>query len=269
MTNGTDLRYDRAPQRRRRGLEIVRREGFVTTSRLAQDLGVSEMTVRRDLALLNDGGDIRVVPGGVSVRSPEGGTDFRLRLITEEAQKRAIGAVAAAMVEPGSIIGIDAGSTALEVMRQLPSDLAVTVVTQSLPAMNAAATRRDVRLVALGGIFRAEAGSFFGPGTTAAVADVHIDIAFIGATAIRDEEAFCGNPYDAETKRAMQDSASRSVLVADSQKFRRTAMMRILPLAAFDTIAIDDGIDDDTRQQLVDLGIEVSIAHLPTEYADV
>ena len=54
------------------------------------------------------------------MRSPEGGTDFRLRLITEEAQKRAIGAVAAAMVEPGSIIGIDAGSTALEVIRQLP-----------------------------------------------------------------------------------------------------------------------------------------------------
>ena len=265
MTELRDLRYEKAPQRRERVTELIRREGFATTSWLAQELGVSEMTVRRDLQRLEKGGEIRVVPGGVSLRSPAGGTDFRLRLITEEAEKRAIGATASRLVEPGSIVGIDAGSTALEVLRQLPPDFDITVVTQSLPAMNEAATRRDLKLMALGGIFRPEAGSFFGPGTVASVEQVHIDIAFIGATAIQDGEAFCGNPYDAETKRAMYQSASRSVLVVDSRKFERTAMMRIVPISAFDTIAIDDGLSAENLQVLENLEVDLRIARLPKD----
>lgn len=267
MTQVKDLRYEKAPQRRERVIALIRREGFATTGWLAQEFGVSEMTVRRDLQRLEQGGEIRVVPGGVSLRSPAGGTDFRLRLITEEAEKRAIGATASRMVERGSIVGIDAGSTALEVLRQLPPDLDLTVVTQSLPAMNEAATRRDLKLMALGGIFRPEAGSFFGPGTVASVDQVHIDIAFIGATAIRDGEAFCGNPYDAETKRAMHQSAAKSVLVVDSRKFERTAMMRIVSLSAFDAIAIDEGVSAENTQFLESLGIDLRIARLHEDSA--
>ena len=172
------------------------------------------------------------------------------------------------MVEPGSIVGIDAGSTALEVLRQLPSGLDLTVVTQSLPAMNEAATRRDLKLMALGGLFRPEAGSFFGPGTVAAVDQVHIDIAFIGATAISDGEVFCGNPYDAETKRAMHQSAAKSVLVVDSHKFERTAMMRIVSISAFDAVAIDDGISVEALQLLENLDIELRIAQVTEDFSN-
>lgn len=255
-----DLRYDRAPERRERALELIRRDGFVTTSELAAELGVSEMTVRRDLQRLEEGGEVRVVPGGVSVRTAAGGTDFRLRLITEEAEKRAIGELAATLVPEGAVVGIDAGSTALEVLRHLAVDTGLTVVTQSLPAMNEAAARRDLELMALGGVLRPEAGSFSGPATVAQVSQLHLDVAFIGATALRDGESLCGNPYDAETKRAMRSSAHWAALVIDSSKFDRTAMMRILPVARYDAVVVDDGLADGDLEALRSLDLAVHVA---------
>lgn len=265
MTETPGLRYDRAPERRERALELIQREGFATTSELADELGVSEMTVRRDLQRLEEMGRVRVVPGGVSLRSPSGGTDFRLRLITEEAEKRAIARVAAEQASAGAVVGIDAGSTALEVLRHLPRDAGMTVVTHSLPAMNEVAARRDLELMGLGGVLRQEAGSFSGPATVAAVSQIHLDVAFIGATALRGGESLCGNPYDAETKRAMREAAKRAVLVVDSEKFGRTAMMRILPVEQFDAIVVDDGLSPGDREELERLDIEVLIARREAE----
>ena len=227
---------------------------------LATELGVSEMTVRRDLLRLEELGDVRVVPGGVSLRSPAGGTDFRLRMIAEESEKRAIGRLAASLVPERSVVGIDAGSTSLEVLRAIAPDAGVTVVTQSLPAMLEVSARRGLELMALGGALRHEAGSLSGPTTVQQVADLHLDAAFIGATAVRDGVALCGNPYDAETKRAMRQAAKWAALVVDSRKFERSAMMRILPVESFDAIIVDSAIDAAHLAELRSLGIEVRVA---------
>lgn len=261
--DATDLRYDRAPERRDLALELIRKDGFMTTADLAGQLGVSEMTVRRDLQRLEERGDVRVVPGGVSVRTPAGGTDFRLRLITEEAEKRAIGELPATLVPNGAVVGIDAGSTALEVLRRLPVDSNLTVVTQSLPAMNETARRRDVDLVGLGGILRPEASSFTGSMAVRELSQLHLDVAFIGATALRDGESLCGNPYDAETKRAMREAAHWAALVVDSSKFERTAMMRVLPIDAYDAVVVDDRIAPADLELLRELDLDVHLA--PTE----
>lgn len=261
-TASVDLRYDRAPERRDRALDLIRREGFVAISELAAELGVSEMTVRRDLLRLEERGEVRVVPGGVSMRSPAGGTDFRLRMIAEEAQKRAIGRLAASLIPAQSVVGIDAGSTSLEVLRAISPGTGATIVTQSLPAMFEVASRRGIELMALGGALRSEAGSLSGPTTVQQVAELHLDVAFIGATAVRGDEALCGNPYDAETKRAMRQAAKWAALVIDSRKFDRTAMMRILPIGSFDAVIVDSDISDEDVTRLHALGVEVHVAQV-------
>lgn len=260
MIDAAVLRYDRAPERRERALGLIQRERFATVTELADALEVSEMTVRRDLQRLEETGQVRVVPGGVSLRSQLGGTDFRLRLIAQVEEKRAIGRVAAGQVDTGNVVGIDAGTTTLEVLRQLPLDAGLTIVTQSLPAMGEVSRRRDLELMGLGGVFSSEAESFSGPSTVATVAQMHLDVAFFGATAIRSGESLCGNPFDAETKRAMRRAARRAVLVVDSSKFSRTAMMRILPVERFDAVIVDDGLSTEDRETLERLDVEVLVA---------
>lgn len=231
-------------------------------------LNVSEMTVRRDFRRLSDQGLVRQVHGGVSALTTVAGPiDFRLRATQHEDAKRAIASRAIELLQPGSVVGLDAGTTTLEVARQLPADLRLTVVTHSLPAMGAFTARPSIEVIGLGGHLHSETQAFSGTMTLAAIAEIRMNMLLLAMTAVRAGDMWCTNTFDADTKRALIGAADRVVLLADSSKFGATAVMRVAPLGGVRTVITDDGLDAEARRDIERLGIEVMVVETRSDSA--
>jgi DeoR/GlpR family transcriptional regulator of sugar metabolism len=239
--------YDTAPDRRTRILDLVRENGFCSASELSSILKVSEMTVRRD---------VRPLAGEGLVLGP---VDFRLRATQQLDAKRAIARCAVDRIHSGTVIALDAGTTTLEVARQLPSDLRLTVVTHSLPAMAILAGRAATDVIGLGGNLHRETQAFAGPETIRSLSQIRVNTLLLAATAVRNSAMWCTNSFDAETKRALIASADRVILLVDSSKFETTALMRVAALDAIETVITDDGIEPDTQAALVRNGQDVVV----------
>jgi DeoR family fructose operon transcriptional repressor len=241
---GGELRYTAAPERREEILRRMRDTGHVSAPELSADLDVSERTVRRDLQKLADLGLVELVYGGalalggLTPRSP-----FGARSLARSAQKRAIAGLALRFVEPGATIGLDAGTTTLEMARLLPGD--VTVVTHSLPAMGALG--EHPRLIGLGGLHHPPTQAFTGPDTVAAIGRLRVHTFFLAASGLNRLGAYCGTPLDAEAKRAFIGIAGRVVLLADSSKLHQTAPVPICGYDRVDALVTDDEITDAER----------------------
>ena len=254
------LRYETAPVRRERLLETVRRTGFASAPELAAVLGVSQMTVRRDFRRLAEDGLVRQVHGGVSAISTVAGPiDFRLRATQQQSAKRSIARRAIGLLQAGSVVALDAGTTTMEVALQLPDALRLTVVTHSLAAMPALAARPLLDIIGLGGQLHADTQAFAGPMTIGDIGEIRVNTLLLAITAIRDGAMWCTNSYDAETKRELMRAADRTILLADSSKFSATAVMRVAEVGAVDLLVTDDGIDSATRLSLEALGVVVDI----------
>jgi DeoR/GlpR family transcriptional regulator of sugar metabolism len=262
------LRYGSAPERRGRILQLVQEQGFCSTSELVAALGVSDMTVRRDAQRLAEEDSVRIVHGGVSVLPPsalKGSGDFTLRTVARADAKRAIGRQAAELVEPGTVIGLDAGTTLIEVARALPSQTTFTVVTNSAPIIAELLTQYSVRVIVLGGELHHETQSFAGASVLAELAQLHIGTLFLAASGVSKRGIFCGNDFDAVTKRALIAASDRVVLVVDSSKFETSAMVRICNFDAIDEIVVDDGIRPAEEQLL--RAADVAVTKTPVALA--
>lgn len=260
------LRYGSAPSRRTRLLELVREQGFCTTTELVRALGVSDMTVRRDAQRLADEGAVRIVHGGVSVLPPAalaGSGDYDERTARMAAAKRAIGRYAARLVAPGETIALDSGTTTLEMARHLPPDQTCTVVTHSVPVINQLLGRQRIQVVGIGGVLHHDTQSFAGPSTLAVLAGLHVDTVFLAASGIGTRGVFGATDFDAVTKRALIEIADRVVLVTDSSKFSSTAMVRICGLDAVDRIIVDNGLDTEHRALLA--GHQVGVTEITVD----
>lgn len=260
----TSLRYGSAPARRDRILELVDEQGFCSTAELSVELGVSDMTIRRDANRLAEDGHVRMVHGGVSGLPPSalaGSGDFESRARRMASAKQSVGVHAAGLVEDGETIAIDAGTTLHAMARALPLSLARTVVTNSAPVVQAMLDCPATRVVSLGGELQHATQSFSGAATLASIANLHVDTLFLAASSVTARGIFCGNDFDAVTKRALVGIAGRVVLVVDSSKFRTTAMVRVCGLDAIDLVVIDDKIESEHESLLLDHGIEVMKAH--------
>lgn len=260
----TSLRYGSAPARRARILELVVEQGFCSTTELRIELGVSDMTIRRDTNRLAEEGRVRIFHGGISSLPPsalEGSGDFESRARRMASAKKSVGVHAASLVGAGETIAIDAGSTLNAMARALPLDLAFTVVSNSVAVVQAMLDRPATRLVCLGGELQHATQSFSGAATLASIANLHVHTLFLAASSVTPRGIFCGNDFDAVTKRALVGIADRVVLVVDSSKFRTTAMVRVCGLDAIDLVIIDDNIDSEHESLLLDHGIEVMKMH--------
>ena len=150
------MRYTGAPARRAAILENLRATGFASIADLSERLGVSEMTARRDVRRLQEDGEAIAVHGGLRLRTPEtDGTrdtsEYNGRRSAGNAAKRTVGAAAAQCVRPGDVIGIDAGTTTVELARALSPVFHGTVITHSLPVVNLLLDQPAVTVIALGG----------------------------------------------------------------------------------------------------------------------
>jgi DeoR family fructose operon transcriptional repressor len=241
MSEPPDLRYAGAPGRRDRILRAVRASGYASAGALAAELGVHEMTVRRDLRRLAGDGLVRLVHGGASLPggvSPDG-RPWPDRAASGQPAKAAIAARAARDVTAGSTLGLDSGTTVAELARRLPPDRGLTVATHSLAAMTALGERSDVTLLGLGGLYHEPTRSFSGPATRRAAAELRLDTLYLSASAISPAGVWCATPYEADTKQALLSAADRVVLLADATKTTRTAPVLVCPWPEIDELVTD------------------------------
>jgi DeoR/GlpR family transcriptional regulator of sugar metabolism len=263
MAEGDDaFRYTSAPERRHRLVVYITEQGYCSVGELSRIFGVSEMTIRRDVSKLVDRGAVRGFRGGVGslTRQDLPGSDYRLRDMKMGEEKHALARAAVGLIAGHSIIALDAGTTAAQLAPLLPSDRGLCVITHSFPVVAELAGHSGTEVICLGGTLRPGSLSFDGPATLSAISNLHVEVLFLAATGVGERGVFCGNGYDAITKRALIDVSERVVLMADSSKFETQAMVRVCGWDAIDTILVDSGVPEAQRRQLTQHGVEVIVA---------
>lgn len=242
---------------------LLARSEVVTLDDLARRFGVSTQTIRRDLARFERQGLARRTYGGAITRQALDLSEpaFVSREQTQAAQKRAIGAVAAAFLQPGTAVFLDASTTALMLARLFPDDWTGEVVVTSLPAAMELSSRPGIRLMVVGGEFRHSSRSFGGPLAEDTLRNLCVGTAFLSARAVHPRrgltEAHIG---EAALKRIIMANADRSVLLADSTKLGLTASHRFGDLADVDTLITDSAAPADIVGKLRACGPDVIIA---------
>lgn len=240
-----------AAQRRQRILEEVRRVGGVRVSELTALLGVSDMTVRRDLERLGNEGLLEKVHGGATALPQRAGEEpgFEAKSVRELAEKHAIAEVAARLVEPGSAVGVGAGTTTWVLAQHLLAVEDLTVVTNSIKIADVLRERHDVVLV--GGV-RTPSDALVGPVADQALRSLHVDVVFLGCHGMAPVGLTTPNLAEAETNRAFVRAARRLVVTADSSKWATVGLMTFAGLSEVDVLVTDDGLPDDARRVLAD-----------------
>lgn len=261
-----------ATQRQELILEQVRADGAVRVSDLVSRLEVSDMTVRRDLDVLARRRLVDKVHGGATaIEVPS--TDepgFTAKSSRQTGEKRAIALAAAALVNPGSAIGLSAGTTthALAVaLRDVPD---LTVVTNSVPVADALeAPRRADRTVILTGGVRTPSEALVGPLAVHALRSLHLDAVFLGVHGMSAAAGFTTpNLTEAETDRALVESGQRLVVLADHTKWGIVGISSIVGLGDADVLVTDDGLGEQARTLLAAEVDELVLAPLGTAAAD-
>lgn len=261
------MRYTDAPRRRDELLRHLRATGYVSATRVAAELDVSEMTIRRDLRILSDDGLAVRVTGGA--RLPDGaGVPFDVRTDRSGSEKTAVARAASELLEPGATVALDSGTTLARLAGVLPSDL--TVVTHSVPVISACSDRDDLRLIGLGGIYQPATRSFSGSAVHDALADIALDVAVLSATAVGSGGVFCTDPYDADTKRALASAARTVIVAADSSKLAARAPIRFGSADTVTTLVTDDAAPVDVLDELRATGMSIVLAPttIPADDAD-
>jgi DeoR/GlpR family transcriptional regulator of sugar metabolism len=246
-------------QRRQAVLQRLTTDGEAGFAELADEFGVSEMTIRRDLETLEADGLARRVRGGaISVISRSYEPPFAVRAGRESGAKEAIGVTAAALVNDGDTVIVDVGTTTLSLARALHGKHGITVVTPSLPVAVELGTDPDIRVVVTGGQVRAGELSLTGGMAEDAFGSMNCDLAFIGVAAVCPAPGLTEyNPDDARVKRAALAAARRAIVLADASKLGRVAFSTVAPLSAIDTLVTDAIASLPLVTEIVAAGVDV------------
>lgn len=233
--------------------------GEASISELAQSFGSSEMTIRRDLEVLEQEGLARRVRGGaISTQSRSYQPPILQRSSQEQAAKQRIGSAAAQLVGPGETTVLDGGSTTLQMARALNPGMSLTVITSSLLIATELDTKPGITTIVTGGSLRNGEMSLVGPRAEAAFEDLNCDSVFIGAAGISVDKGITEyNMADTEIKRAAIRSSRRVVVLADASKMGQIAFVNVAPLQDIDLLITNASPDDLTIQAAHELGVEV------------
>jgi len=246
-------------------LDAVRREGVISIRALSDLLGVSHMTVRRDISALEAAGKVVAVKGGVRIasRGPAANIplDLERRARLELPRKTAIARLAAEQVMDGSLIYLDAGTTCQAMVPFLAKRTGLSVVTNDFQAVIALFTFPHITTIHTGGVVDAAAGCSEGEFAARLVADLNIDTYFASTAGWSISRGVSSpNIAKAQLKRAVLAASSSAVLVADSTKYGAAAAIKALPLDSLDAIVTDDELSDETAVRIRDLGLDLLLA---------
>jgi DeoR/GlpR family transcriptional regulator of sugar metabolism len=258
----------RAPAqiRHQRIMDTFRQSEFVLVTDIAARIGVSTMTIRRDLEYLEKAGKITRTHGGAVVNADvaRAGADeeesiFDRRLLKNARSKEAIARVAATLVESAQSVGLDVGTTVLTAAQQLAGRQDLRFFTNNLRAALALAGNGSPVYI-LGGEVRVPELSVVGSSAIQLVRSHFLDWLFLGASAMDENGLYDFSPEDSEVKRAFIDSADHVALLCDASKFERRALARICELNLVDVLVTDQAPPPRLAAALRSADVEVKIA---------
>lgn len=235
-----------AAHRRSRILTELEREGSVRVSELVRVLGVSDMTIRRDLGAMARDGLLAKVHGGAVLHATPSAAEpgFEAKSRRQTAEKEAIAARAALMIKPGSAIAISAGTTTHALARHLVGILNLTVVTNSVWVADVLHRSADpsLNLLLTGGL-RTPSDALVGSIAISALRSLHLDAVFLGVHGMETRAGFTTpNLLEAETNRAMIASGRELIVLADHTKWGVVGLSSMAELADAAVVISDTGL---------------------------
>ncbi|HEY4945413.1 MAG TPA: DeoR/GlpR family DNA-binding transcription regulator [Candidatus Limnocylindrales bacterium] len=245
---------------------LVAEQERVSVADLTRRFLVTEASIRRDLVILEGEGRLRRVHGG----AVGGAASRHLGIYAEKSRERReekarIGAAAAAMISVGDVVFLDSGTTVAAIASGIPGPLrrsnAITVVTPSLPVVEAIGAWESPHLICLGGLYLPDYRAVVGPQTVAGLRELSADIVFLGCEGLTIEEGLT-TPHVlvAEVGATMAARARRVVVVADSSKLGQSGFTPIIPIQAVDALVTDSGASAVHLERIRAAGVEVIIA---------
>ena len=250
-------------QRRAIVLEHIRLQGAASIQELAEAIGASQSTIRRDLEHLEEKGYLERTHGGALIQRTNHSTFEPEAVISAQlakAEKDAIGRAAAATLNPGDSVIFDSGSTVQAAARALVvRNISITAVTNDLGTGQVLAGADRIRVVIPGGTVRPGSLTTLGEPGQEFLSTIHADVTFVGAHAVSDGLITDTSLEIAAIKRAMIGAARRVVLLVDSTKFQPSAFCKICNLTDLDEVITDSGVDPAQVAELRDAGIAVTL----------
>jgi DeoR/GlpR family transcriptional regulator of sugar metabolism len=264
-----------AKQRQSMILEHVRRSGGVRVSELTDLLGVSDMTVRRDLEVLAKEGLIEKVHGGATLASTPSMDEpgFEAKSSRELSEKEAIARTPARVVRPGTAIALSAGTTTWALARYIAHIRDLTIVTNSIRVADVLVHASGSPTVILTGGVRTPSDALVGPVADLAIRSLHFDAFFLGCHGM-DPVAGLTTPNlaESETNRMFIRGARSVVLIADHTKWGTVGLSSFANMDEVDVLIVDAGLSEEDRaaageqvQRLIVAGTE----HGETDLANV
>jgi DeoR family transcriptional regulator of aga operon len=245
-------------------LERLRQSGEVTVELLSAELGASMVTIRRDLDQLESEGLLQRTHGGAVSIEPlfyqpfKNDRSFQAHLEKFSDEKRRIGRAAATLIEQGDTIALTPGTTTLEIIRGLPLNKNITIVTNTVNIAMELSKRKDLDVFVTGGHLRGDWFSLVGPTAVQSMQSMLIHTLFIGADAIDGTwGASCLSSDEATLNSAMVKLSRRRIAVVDHSKFGKVAGWRICQTSDLHMLITDKQASDEMIEPFERVGITV------------
>ncbi len=268
--------------------DYLRRKGIASLEEVAEIVGISLSTVRRDLDFMAEGGIVKRTHGGAEMAAPYLNDEaalnvliqkgekalyskkkpklpkiddlaFASRNIYQHKEKKAIGKACADLIDLNQSVIIDAGTTTYHVARALKSKTP-QIITNSLPVANCYTNASDVEILVCGGVIYPPLGVLVGPLAVKTFSEMHVDIAVMGAGGITMDGVTNSHGLLIDIQRAMIRAAEKVIFCLDNTKFGRRSLSRLCDLSAIDSVVTDTGVSSSLLKRLQKAGVHVVFA---------
>jgi len=240
-------------------IELIARQGKVEVQELSRLFQISAVTIRNDLKDLHRRGLVRRAHGGaVRIETVNVDATLQVKASLRADEKQRIGAAAAALIKDGDSVILDSGTTTQHIAKQIKDRKDLTVITNGINIAMELLGVKDVRLVLLGGMVRQNSYSAVGHFAEDMLRQLSADKLFLAVDAFDlDFGLSTPNPEESKVNQAMVQIATETILVADSSKFGKRSLSRIVPLSAIHKIITDSSLAPDFEASLRARGVEV------------
>jgi len=247
-------------QRKQLILDRLASHGQIVAGDLAKELGTSEDTVRRDLRELAQQGKLQRVHGGALPTSVAAG-DLQVRQQVSPLEKQALGRYGAKLIQPGQVVILDGGTTAIQLASHLPPDLRATVITHSPNVAVALAAHRHIDIIVLGGRLFRHSMVNVGASVIEAASRFRADLFFLGVTGVHPEAGLStGDAEEADVKRALHARAAETIVLASSEKLLSASAFVVAPMQGLSLLVVPASTRPKVMTALRAGGIEVQKA---------
>lgn len=248
-------------ERRRRAIKLIRETGSVTVAALEAEFGISPMTARRDLAILEQEGRVQRTHGGAILPGFAAHEDsFQHRMEEAPVAKERLARAVTALLRPGETIFLDSSTTAYYAVRQiLAESLPVTLLTNCVPIMELVADKEapHVDVVGMGGSMRKLTRSTVGPHTVRTVMGHFADKTLLSINGLTAEGHLTDpDTLEAEVKRAMIEHSDEPILLVDGSKFEHRSLSVVAHVSDMARVLAADAPEDRLRS-LAEMGAEI------------